>query len=397
MNRAEMLREIRMARFEEIYDRWRRKRVTQAWAASVPGVTDRTFRRWVARYEAGGLAALKDKRVAGPSPRRASPEEAAALEALYRDGCAGWNVLHFYHEVYAGEHGGARSYTWVKSRLQEAGLVRKGRRKGAHRLRRERNPAEGMMLHQDASTHEWAPGQGWDLVVTMDDATSGVYSGFFVEEEGTWSSLRGVAETVKVQGLFDSLYTDRGSHYWHTPEAGGKVDKDKPTQFGRAMGELGIEMIAAYSPQARGRSERLFGTLQGRLPQELARAGITDMDEANEFLKDFWPRFNAAFAVEAREAKRAFTRLLPRMKAKLPDILCLKETRTVGNDNCVTYKGKTLQIPPQPHRYTYVRAKVKVHEYEDGGMAVFHGIRRLGRYDANGRLLDTLSGSEVAA
>ncbi len=212
MNRAEMLREIRMARFEEIYDRWRRKRVTQAWAASVPGVTDRTFRRWVARYEAGGLAALKDKRVAGPSPRRASPEEVAALEALYRDGCAGWNVLHFYHEVYAGEHGGARSYTWVKSRLQEAGLVRKGRRKGAHRLRRERKPAEGMMLHQDASTHEWAPGQGWDLVVTMDDATSGVYSGFFVEEEGTWSSLRGVAETVKVQGLFDSLYTDRGSH-----------------------------------------------------------------------------------------------------------------------------------------------------------------------------------------
>ena len=351
----------------------------------------------MARYEAGGLAALKDKRVAGPSPRRASPEEVAALEALYRDGCAGWNVLHFYHEVYAGEHGGARSYTWVKSRLQEAGLVRKGRRKGAHRLRRERKPAEGMMLHQDASTHEWAPGQGWDLVVTMDDATSGVYSGFFVEEEGTWSSLRGVAETVKVQGLFDSLYTDRGSHYWHTPEAGGKVDKDKPTQFGRAMGELGIEMIAAYSPQARGRSERLFGTLQGRLPQELARAGITDMDEANEFLKDFWPRFNAAFAVEAREAKRAFTRLLPRMKAKLPDILCLKETRTVGNDNCVTYKGKTLQIPPQPHRYTYVRAKVKVHEYEDGGMAVFHGIRRLGRYDANGRFLDTLSGSEVAA
>ena len=212
MNRAEMVREIRMARFEEIYERWRRKRVTQVWAASVLGVTDRTFRRWVARYEAGGLAALKDKRVAGPSPRRASPEEVAALEALYRDGCAGWNVLHFYHEVYAGEQGGARSYTWVKSRLQEAGLVRKGRRKGAHRLRRERKPAEGMMLHQDASTHEWAPGQGWDLVVTMDDATSGVYSGFFVEEEGTWSSLRGVAETVKVQGLFDSLYTDRGSH-----------------------------------------------------------------------------------------------------------------------------------------------------------------------------------------
>ena len=157
MNRAEMLREIRMARFEEIYERWRRKRVTQAWAASVLGVTDRTFRRWVARYEAGGLAALKDKRVAGPSPRRVSPEEVAALEALYRDGCAGWNVLHFYHEVYAGERGGARSYTWVKSRLQEAGLVRKGRRKGAHRLRRERSkPAEGMRTSRPSSAGRWA-------------------------------------------------------------------------------------------------------------------------------------------------------------------------------------------------------------------------------------------------
>ena len=210
MNRAEMLREIRMARFEEIYDRWRRKRVTQAWAASVLGVTDRTFRRWVARYEAGGLAALKDKRVAGPSPRRASPEEVEALEALYRDGCAGWNVLHFYHEVYAGEQGGARSYTWVKSRLQEAGLVRKGRRKGAHRLRRERKPTEGMHAPRLDARMGSRPGVGPG--VTMDDASSGVYSGFFVEEEGTWSS---VAETA-VALL-----------------AHGKVDKDKPD--GRAM------------------------------------------------------------------------------------------------------------------------------------------------------------------
>ena len=398
MSRAEMLREVRMARFEEVYELWRRKRITQAWAARVLGVRTRTFRRWAARYATGGMAALADKRMAGPSHRRAPPEEMEALEALYRDGHADWNVRHFYEEVYAGEHGGARSYTWVKNRLQETGLVRKGRRKGPHRERRERKPAEGMMLHQDASTHEWAAGQWWDLVATMDDATNAVYSLFFVAEEGTWSGLRGVGEVVKTKGLFDSLYTDRGSHYWHTPEAGGKVDKDNPTQFGRAMKELGIEMIAAYSPQARGRSERLFGTLQGRLPQELARAGITELDEANEFLKDFRPRFNAAFAVEAAEAKSAFSRLLPRMKAALPDILCLKETRTVGNDKCVSYKGKTLQIPPQPHRCHYVRAKVKVHEYEDGGMAVFHGIRRLGRYDPNGRLLpDDQRGAEAAA
>ena len=310
MSRTEMLREVRMKRFEEVYDRWRRRRITQVLAANVLGVTARTFRRWVVRYEAGGLAALKDKRVAGPAHRRAPPEEVAALEALYRDGYGGWNVRHF-HEVYVREHGGSRSYTWVKNRLQEAGLVKKGRRKGPHRERRERKPASGMMLHQDASTHEWVGGEWWDLVVTMDDATGEVLSGFFVEEEGTWSSLRGVGETVEAKGLFDSLYTDRGSHYWHTPKAGGKVDKDKPTQFGRAMGDLGIEMIAGYSPQARGRSERFFATLQGRAAGAGAVGGT-----------------NGLFAVSPKEAKSAFSPLLPSLKAKLPGILCLQEERS---------------------------------------------------------------------
>ena len=252
MSRTEMLREARMEAFERVYELWRRKRLTQARAARVLRICERTFRRWVVRYEAGGLGALKDGRREGPSPRRACPEEVAALRALYRDGHEGWNVRHFHEEVYVSEHGGTRSYTWVKNHLQDAGLVKKGRRSGSHRLRRERKPAAGMMLHQDASTHEWAPRRWWDLVVTMDDATSSVCSGFFAAEEGTWSSLRGIGETVEAKGLFDSLYTDRGSHYWHTPKAGGKVAKDKPTQFGRAMAELGIEMIAAYSPQARG-------------------------------------------------------------------------------------------------------------------------------------------------
>ena len=307
---------------------------------------------------------MKDRRV-GASHRRAPPEEVAALEALYRDGCRGWNVRHFHEEVYVREHGGSRSYTWVKNRLQEAGLVRKGRRKGPHRERRERKPAAGTMLHQDASTHAWVPGERWDLVVTMDDATGEVHSGFFVAQEGTWSSLRGVRETVEAKGLFDSLYTDRGSHCRHTPKAGGKVDKDSPTRFGRAMAEPGIEMIAAYSPQARGRSERSFGTIQGRLPQEPAQAGITDMAAANEFLRGFWPRFNAMFAVPPKEAKSVFSPLVRSLKAKLPDILCRKAERTVGNDNCVSYGGRRLQIPPQRHRCNYVRAKVQVHEYED--------------------------------
>ena len=211
-------------------------------------MTARTFRRWVVRYEAAGPAGLRDRQVSGPSHLRAPPEEVAALEALYRDGCEGWNVRHFHEEVYVGEHGGSRSDTWVKNRLQEAGLVRKGRRTGPHRERRDRKPAAGMMLHQDASTHEWVPGSWWDLVVTMDDATGEVCSGF------------------------------RGLPLLAHAEGGRKGGRSRPTQFGRAMADLHIEMIAAYSPQASGRSERLFGTLQGRLPQELARAGITEMD-----------------------------------------------------------------------------------------------------------------------
>jgi len=395
MNRTAMLREVRMEAFERVYELWRRKRLVQRQAAGLLKMSERTFRRWVARYEAEGPAALCDRRL-GRSARRAPPEEVAAVEALYGAGHRDWNVRHFYDEVYVAD-GGSRSYTWVKNRLQEAGLVKKGRRKGPHRERRERKPAAGMMLHQDASTHEWVPGESWDLVVTMDDATGEVLSGFFVEEEGTWSSFRGVRETVEAMGLFDDLYTDRGSHYWHTPKAGGKVDKDNPTQFARAMAELGIGMIAGYSPQARGRSERLFGTLQGRLPQELAKAGITGMDATNEFLKAFWPRFNASFAAEPKEAESAFAPLLPSMKAKLPDILCLKAERTVGKDNCVAYHGRKLQIARQRHRCHYVRAKVMVHEYEDGSTAVFHGGRRLGRYDVTGRPQGATEGTEEAA
>ncbi len=258
-----------------------------------------------------------------------------------------WSVRHF-HERYVEDHGGRRSYTWVKNRLQGAGLVKRGRRRGRHRLRRPRKPLEGLMVHQDGSTHEWVPGRVWDLIVTSDDATGRVYSGLCVAEEGTWSSFRGVRETVEAKGLFASLYTDRGSHYWHTPKAGEKVDRSRPTQFGRAMGELGIEMIPSYSPQARGRCERLFRTLQGRLPNELAREGIADMGEANEYLGAYWPRFNAAFGVEAAGEGTAF---VPLSDVRLDDILCLREARTVGNDNCVSYRGKRLQIAPQPHRY----------------------------------------------
>lgn len=384
MNRARLLQEIRTMRFDEAYTSWQDKRLTQEEAAQLLGVCERTFRRYIDRYEEAGLEGLMDRRINEVSHHRAPVDEVLRLEALYRETYSGWNVQHF-HERYRDNHQGARSYTWVKNKLQQKGLVSKGRRKGTHRLQRPRKPLEGMMIHQDGSTHEWVPKQLWDLIATMDDATSTVYSGFFVEQEGTQSSFQGVLETIEKKGLFSSFYCDRGSHYWHTPKAGEKVDKRTLTQFGRAMSHLGIEMIAAYSPQARGRSERLFGTLQGRLPQELALAGITDIDEANRFLQGYWKRFNARFAVPAAEPGSAF---VPVLGVDLKEILCLQTARTVGRDNCVSYAGKTLQIPTQTHRCHFVKVKVRVHEYPDGALAIFHGPRCLARYTVTGKLME---------
>ena len=241
-----------------------------------------------------------------------------------------------------------------------------------------------MMLHQDGSRHEWVEGKKWDLIITMDDATNEHYSMFFVEEEGTESSFKGIKEVISKRGLFSSLYTDRGSHYWHTPEAGGKVDKNNPTQFGRAMRYLGIDMIPAYSPEARGRSERAFGTHQGRLPKELAYHGITDMDEANRYLTEvYMPAHNAEFMHPALEQGTAFIKW---MGTNLDDILCEQHERTVSSDNCVSFEGKTLQIPRDEYRCNYIRVKVRVHLYTDRSMAIFHGPRKLAEYDPEGQL-----------
>jgi hypothetical protein len=208
---------------------------------------------------------------------------------------------------------------------------------------------------------------------------------FFVEEEGTASSFRGVREVIAAYGLFSSFYSDRGSHYWHTPEAGGKVDKQNLTQFGRALRHLGIEMIAAYSPEARGRSERAFGTHQGRLPQELALAGITTMAAANRYLQDIYlPAFNAEFAQPALEAGSAF---VPWVGGRLDDILCEQYERTVGGDNCVRFETLILQIPADRHRCHYVKAKVRVHHYANGHLAIFHGPRKLADYNAEGKAI----------
>jgi transposase len=367
-------------RFEEAYEGWSEGRLTQAAAAQILGMCERSFRRYLSRYETEGLDGLIDRRLDHVSYRRAPVDEVMALTERYRSRHSGWNVKHF-HSWYKRE-GGTRGYTWVKKRLQEAKLVPKAEKRGAHRKRRERSALPGMMIHQDGSTHEWVAGQKWDLIVTMDDATSEHYSMFFVEEEGTTSSFRGVQDVIASRGLFSSFYSDRGSHYWHTPDADGKIDRDKLTQFGRAMKQLGIDMIPAYSPEARGRSERAFGTHQGRLPQELALAGITGMAQANQYLaRAYLPAFNAEFAQPAMEQGSAF---VPWIGGCLEDILCEQFERTVSPDNCVRFEGMILQIPADQHRCHYVKARVRVNRYASGALALFHGPRGLAYFTPDG-------------
>jgi transposase len=368
-------------RFEEAYDGWRNRRLTQEEAALILGVSDRSFRRYIDRFEETGLEGLADKRLTQVSHRRAPVDEVIALVDLYNSRHQGWNASHF-HDWYC-KQGGTRSYTWVKNQLQQAKAIPKSKRKGVHRKQREASALSGMMIHQDGSTHEWVPDQKWDLVSTMDDATNEHYSMFFCAEEGTGSSFQGVRDVIEKRGLFCSFYSDRGSHYWHTPEAGGKVDKNNPTQFGRAMAHLGITMIAAYSPEARGRSERAFSTHQERLPKELALMGITTMDEANRYLREtYLPAFNRRFSHKAREEGTAF---MPYIGPPLDDILCERFERTVQGDNCVKFENMVLQIPRDEYRCNYIKAKVWVHCHHDGTLAIFHGPRKLADYDSKGQ------------
>jgi len=384
MRRTEVLQEYRKMRFEQVYTGWKTRELTQEQAARILGISDRTFRRLIPRYEESGIAGLLDKRLTQASHRRAPLDEVLSVCELYKERYSDFNVKHFY-KWYIRHHEGQRSYSWVKNTLQSKGLVRKARKRGHHRKRRARAPYSGMMLHQDGSTHEWVPGKKWDLIVTMDDATNEHYSMFFVNEEGTISSFRGVRDVIKSKGVFSSLYTDRGSHYWYTPEAGGKVDKTNPTQFGTALRRLGIEMIAAYSPEARGRSERAFGTHQDRLVKELALAGINEMEAANRYLADeYLPAFNEEFSSPPPGDKSVF---VPWCGSDLDDILCEQHERVVNNDNCINYKGLILQIPEDGYRYHYVKTKVRVLRHIDGTLSLFHGPRKLASYDAEGLLL----------
>src|SRR3982750_1022459 len=248
-------------------------------AAEIIGVTDRTMRRWRQQYEEHGYNRLWDYRKRSPSPKRVPVADLEKVLSLYREQYFDFNVQHF-HEKLRDEHGLKYSYTWVKTALQEAGLVKRRNKPGSHRKRRPRRPLPGMMLHIDASQHRWFAGSehpDYELLVIMDDATSEIYYAQLVKAESTVSVMKALREVIARRGVFCSLYSDRAGHFFYTPKAGGKVDLTRPPQVGRALQEVGIRMIPAYSHQARGRTERNSGTWQGRLPQELRIRGIRDL------------------------------------------------------------------------------------------------------------------------
>jgi transposase len=390
MRRTTMLWEAFVSRFEEAFEQYRRRRLNSEEAGELLGISGRQFRRLCVRYEEDGIEGLRDRRIGKVSPRRSPVRELERMHELYQERYRDFTVKHF-HEQLVQRHGYKLCYTVTRLSLQAAGLVPKAKRRGAHRKKRARRPLPGMLLFQDGSTHRWIAALGYDLdlIVTLDDATGEIYSALLVEEEGTMSSFLGLAETIAGKGLFGALYTDRGGHYFLTRKGESKVDKKQLTQVGRALSQLGITHIPSYSPQARGRMERVFGTLQNRLPQELRLARIRTIATANRYLRErFVPEYNARFAVPAAEPGSAF---VPYIGRPIEDVLCVQEDRVVGADNCVSYNRRSLQIPPQRHRQHYVRATVRVHQYPDGSLAIFDGPRCLARFASNGCQNDVIS------
>jgi transposase len=355
-------------------------------AAEILGMSDRSMRRWRERLEKHGYDGLLDRRRQRPSPKRVPMATVEEVLRLYRDRYFDFNVRHF-HEKLVSEHRISLSYSWVKAALQGAGLVARRKRRGKHRRRRERRPLSGMLLHIDGSTHAWlGPERGrQDLITVLDDATSEVYYAQLFEQESTASVMAALKAVIEERGVFCSLYSDRASHFVYTETAGRGPQRRVRTQVGRALEQLGVELIPANSPQARGRCERLYGTFQGRLPQELRLRGVTSIEDANRFLCEIYvPEHNLKFSVPAGQEGTAF---VPCTGGNLEKIFSHQEERVVGNDNTVVFGKLRLQIAPQTFRFSLARCRVLVCRHLDGTLTVHYGPHRLGRYDALGTLI----------
>jgi len=353
-------------------------------AAEIMGVTDRTMRRWRGRIEEGGYTSLYDRRK-HPSPRKIPLEQAQGVLKLFQEKYSDFNVRHF-HEKLASEHGIQLSYTWVKKALQLAGLVKTTKR-GKHRKRRPRRPIPGMMLHIDGSKHQWMPGQWHDLIVVLDDATNEIYYAQLVGEESTMTVMAALRGVVETKGWFSSIYSDRASHFFKTPKAGHPIDTRDVTQVGRAMRDLGIRMIPAYSPQARGRGERNFGTWQGRLPQELRLRGMRTLEEANAFLRQTYiAEFNRKFTVKAAESGAAF---MPIQHQDLNRVFAVQHERIVAKDNTIQFANHVWQLEKTPLRVTFAGCHVMVYQHLDGAFSVGYGPYTLARFNASGEAVET--------
>jgi len=373
----------RMMKLQDVLLKAMAKKITWWEAAEIIGVTDRTMRRWRERLEKGGYSGLVDRRKGKPSDRRVPLATVEQVLRLYQETYFDLNMRHFQEKL-GEEHGIQLSYTWVQKALQGAGLVARGRKRRKHRRRRERRPMSGMLLHIDGSKHRWFNTEGfgderwYDLIVILDDATSEIYYAQLVEEESTRTVMAGLREVIGKQGLFCALYSDRGSHFFVTPKAGEKVDKHRLTQVGRALKELGVQMIPAYSPQARGRSERSFGTWQGRLPQELRLAAITTLEGANRFLREHYiATFNQKFAVAAAEKGTAFRRTT---RSDLDWIFTVQTERVVAKDNTVAITDRNWQLEKSRFRNSLAGSTVTIHEHLDGMVSIRYGPHVVGRY-----------------
>ena len=361
------------------------KQITWWQAAEIIGISDRQLRRWQRRYEEHGYTGLIDRRRGRVSERQVPLTTVEEVLRLYKEQYFDFNVRHF-HEKLVADHNIKLSYTWVKLALQGAGLVKKGRKRGVHRKRRPRRPLPGMLVHIDGSEHQWFCDHRWyDLIVVMDDATSEIYYAQLVTEESTRTVMQALREVLETKGLFCALYSDRASHFFLTPKAGEAVDHDRLTQVGRAMKELGVKLIPAYSPQARGRSERGFGTWQGRLPQELRVRGISILEEANRFLREeYYREFNQRFSLAASERGTAF---VPLRRKDLDLVFSVQHERVVARDNTISFANKVWQLERGKLRATLAGCRVTIHQHLDETMSITFGPHLVGRFQADGQAL----------